>query len=246
MRIQDFAVLVIGLLAFIQSTTAKADYIVASNLPAQTGTNSWDEVGLITTDRYSNVAAGQSFTPIASGILTTIDALLSSASAPRPPDLPPLNISVYTAVNSGPGMLLATVQKQESDFPSLNSYGDHRQTIDFSQFQIPLTLGLHYFVEFETPIRVVGGSGPNAPYFVGRQLSPSPPYSLGEFSSVAPNHTDWQVDSSAELAITVHAVPEPATWINLFAAMLLGCIMRRSPKVYVSPFWPRNILGRQS
>jgi hypothetical protein len=227
MKINSVTLLAVGVLPFLQSTIAKADYIVASNLPAQTGTNSWVDVGVITTDNENNEAAGQSFTPTASGILTTIDALLSSAFDPQPPNLPPLNISVYTTVNSAPGVLLATVQKQASDFPVLNSYGDHRQTIDFSQFQIPLTLGQHYFVEFETPLGVVGFSGLSAPYFVGRQLAPSPPYSLGEFSSVAPNHTDWQIDSTAELAIAVHAVPEQ-TEASLLAVMIVGCTMLRA------------------
>jgi hypothetical protein len=235
MRIQDFAVLAIALLPFLQSTSAKADYIVASNLPTtQTITNSWDEIGVITTvNNENNVAAGQTFTPNANGILTTVDALLSCAEDAPLPNSPPLNISVYTAINSGPGILLATVQKQASDFPIVNFSGDHRSTIDFSQYQIPLTAGQQYFLEFATPAGVVGFSPAHAPYFVGRQQNPSPPFSLGEFSSVASNHIDWQIDPTAELAITVHAVPEPTTCIILLAAMLLGGMMRRSARMYV-------------
>jgi hypothetical protein len=237
MRIQDFAVLVIGLLQFLQSTIAKADYIVASNLPAtQIVTNTWAEVGLITpAENYNNEAAGQPFTPNASGILTTIDALLSSAiPQPSPPDSPPLNISIYTALNSAPGTLLGTVQKHSGDFPPLSGSGDHRSTIDFTQFQIPLLAGQRYFLEYETPVGIVAGGGADAPYFVGSQLAPTAPYTLGEFSSVAPNHTDWQVDSMAELAITVHAVPE-STDASLLVGMLLGCMMRRSTRMQASP-----------
>jgi hypothetical protein len=238
MCIRCLAVFVVCLLMPLQCSITKADYIVASNLPAaQTATNSWAEVGLISTaDNYNNVAAGQSFTPTASGILTTIDALLSSAiDQPTPPDSPPLDISIYTALNSAPGTLLATVQKHSGDFPHLSGGGDHRSPIDFTQFQIPLLAGQHYFLEFETPIGVVGFLGPNAPYFVGRQQNPFPPFALGEFSSVAPNHTDWQIDSTAELAIAVHAVPEPTACFNLLTAMLIGCMMRRSTRTQPQP-----------
>jgi hypothetical protein len=204
-------------------SASRADYVVADNLPdAQTTCDYWEEVGLISPlqNGDNNVAKGQEFVPQLSGLLTTIDALITSSFDAPIVGSPPLDVSIYTSTAGIPGTLLGTVLRQPSDFPFFLNDLSKRATIDFTQLHLSLAAGQQYMVTFETPFGISGDIGTDAPYFVGTELSvrnPSPPMLLDHYASFAQNGTNWQVFNDRELAIAVHAIPEP----NALALFLL-------------------------
>ncbi len=221
--------------------TARADYIVASNFPASDAdSNVTDGVGVISQiENYNNLAAGQSFTPTANGILTTVEAHIAGAvEVLMPSTPPPLEVSLFKAVNCTPTVLLGTLEEQPSDFRSWSVDVSHRYAIDFSQLQIPLIAGEQYFIAFQTPVGVPGFVEIWSPYLVGVKQSlsiPFPPPSLGSYASVAPNWNDWHTEPNYELLITVSAIPEPCC-LHLFAACIFfgyATVGRRNKKALV-------------
>ncbi len=224
----------IAIASLLLSGNVNADYIVASNYPSSdSDSNAVDGVGIISQcENYNNLAAGQSFTPSASGVLTTVDAQIAGAVEVEVPKASPaLDISLFKASNNSPTVLLGAVEEQPSDFQSLSVDVNHRYAIDFSQLQISLTAGEQYFIAFQTPVGVPGTVEIWSPYLIGVTRSftkPFPQPSLGSYSSVAPNGSNWHIDPQAELEITVHAIPEPA-WCSLFAVAALACLAVRTP-----------------
>jgi hypothetical protein len=232
MRIKYPVILAIGLTLGPHSGTAKADYVVASNLPdSQNYSIFWWPIG----DTDYGVT-GQPFTSTSSGILTTIDALMGGGFTWPVANSPPLEISLFNSVNDLPTTLLGTVERNPGDFHIVRNFPDanNRYTFDFSQFQIPLTAGNEYFLAFQTPT-LIAAEFPetDAPYFSGlavADFSPFSPMSLGKFALIQKNGINWQTNSGFELAITVHAVPEPTCIHLLAAAALLGCVARRAER----------------
>ncbi len=238
MQIEYVLILALGLLPY--SLVARADYIVATNLPpAEAYSDSYDGIGVdsqFPMPGYFNRAAGQTFTANAGGTLTTVDALMAAGSEQQVPNSPPLNISIYNSVNNLPTTLLGTVQKNASNFNVILNFPslEHRYSFDFSQFQIPLTAGGQYFVAFHTPTGVAGLTEDDSPYFVGLKLSSrnqNPPLVLGTFASVRNDGIKWEPDTGNELAITVHAVPEPNGVYLLAASAFATCLnLRPAPR----------------
>lgn len=234
MQVKYAVISALGLLPY--SLVAKADYIVATNLPpSETYSDSWDGVGVnseFPVPGYTNRAAGQTFSASSGGTLTTVDALMAAGSEQPVPNSPPLNISIYNSVNNLPTTLLGTVQKNASDFNVILNFPslEHRYSFDFSQFHIALTTGGQYFIAFQTPTGVAGLTEDDSPYFVGLELSSrnqNPPLVLETFASVRNDGIIWEPDTGNELAIKVHAVPEPNRAYILAAGALATCLTLR-------------------
>ncbi len=223
-----FAVLVVSTL-IVQCELAQADYIVASNLPdSQVYSAFWWPIG----DSYYGVT-GQPFISTFSGTLTKIDALMGGGFTEPVANSPPLEISLFNSVNDLPTTLLGTVEKNPGDFHIVRNFpeADNRYTFDFSQFEIPLTAGDEYFLAFQTSTLVPGKiHETDAPYFAGLAIpyfGQELPTSLGKFALIKTNGIDWQTNNGFELAITIHAVPEPTCLLLFAAGTLFGCLTLR-------------------
>ena len=213
---------------------ANADVIVASNLPAtQFSTLAWEEVGLIAPhyNNYNNVSKGQPFIPRYSGILTTIDTLISLGRVPPAPASPPLNVSIYSSNAGIPIAQLGTRQYSTSSFSSHLVTSSHKRiAVDFSQFDIQLVAGDQYMVVFHTPFGVSGEHGGHSPYLVGY-----PTTFLGLTASQAPNGIDWEVFTGhREIAIEVRAIPIPEPGAGTLALLAVVALVQ-----------PHNRAGRR-
>jgi hypothetical protein len=209
------------IIALLLSAKVEADVVVASNLPAtQVHTYAWEEVGLIAPNynNYNNVSKGQSFIPQHSGNLTTVDALISLGRFPPAPGSPPLNISIYTSNAGIPIAQLGTVQRLTSDFTPHLSSSHTRETIDFSELEIPLLAGDQYMVVFHTPFGVSGTHGGHSPYLAGY-----PQTFLGLTASQARNGIYWEVfPGHREIAIEVRAIPIPEPGASTLAVLVIA------------------------
>jgi hypothetical protein len=209
-RILVFATLVV---AFWPSAAAIADVVVASNLPTtQLSTLAWEEIGMIDPryNNYNNDSKGQQLIPSASGVLTTVDALIGVYSSSPPPNYPPLNVSIYTSLAGIPITKLATRSFPETAFFVISDTSKkHRTTIDFSASQIPIVAGNQYLVAFETPYGVNTQNNAPIPYLAGY-----PETFLGLPASQARDGIHWELfGDPREIGISVSVVPEPSTLV---------------------------------
>jgi hypothetical protein len=195
------------------------DFIVASNLlDDQTRSSAAEEVGKIAPPYSNNGKVGQSFTPLSSGTLTSIVAMVThgrqSLSA-----TPPLDVSVYSSASGIPVTQLAKLSFPAADFSSFTAFGDRRKTFDFSQFHIPLDRNREYMVTFGTPFGINAQNGLDSPFLI--DWSPASAawndhsLSLGRNLSLASDGISWQVVNTSyrELGIVVLAIPEPSTFM---------------------------------
>src|SRR5262245_53891998 len=84
---------------------SSADVITASNFPAgQTSTNGWEDIALNLPwyNGYTNSAWGQSFIANASGLLTTMDTLITAGFTHQIPGSPPLTVSFSESASGIP------------------------------------------------------------------------------------------------------------------------------------------------
>lgn len=214
-------------LLFLSDVAAKADFVVASNLPTNwLDIGVWEEVGLIAPayNDYNNVSNGQTFIPRLSGDLTEVDALIGAGLTQPLDGSPPLQISIHTSNSGIPLSRLGTVELPASAFSSITNSDNTRETIDFRLFHIQLSAGSQYMVTFETPFGLPGTHGGHSPFFIGRAIS-----SLGITASVARDGVNWEVYPGVrELAIEVRAIPEPSILhVALIAACLSGAMFTR-------------------
>ncbi len=198
-----------------RALAVSGDFIVASNLlDGQIHSNAAEEVGLVRLPFDNNTKGGQSFTPLSSGFLTSVVALVSHGSQPVSAT-PPLNVSVYSSASGFPIAQLATLSFPAANFSAFSNFGDNRKTFDFSQFNIPLDSSHEYMITFGTTNGTSGQSGSDSPFLV--DWSPSSvigdhSLSLSRNFSIATDGISWQVAGSyRELGIVVRAIPEPST-----------------------------------
>jgi hypothetical protein len=217
---------VIALVSLSLGSSAKADFIVASNFAAgQVYTQAWEEVGLIA-PKYNNVnnsAVGQTFIPQSNAKLTEVDALISAGYQHPVANSPPLRVSIATSMAGIPITNVATLELPATRFSSFFNSTNCRETFDFSAFGIDLVAGNEYMVLFQTPF---GVTAPDTavlnftPYFVG-----FPQAFLGIVGSGASDGTNWQrYPGIKELAIEVRAVPEPSTFTMLVVCGIGVCV----------------------
>jgi MYXO-CTERM domain-containing protein len=226
--------IVVALSAWLSDgATASADYIVASNLfDTQKTTSTYFSVGVnFPTVPANNISDGQSFIAKASGVVTTIDALVFVDSNTTT-GYPPLNVSIYTANAGIPISRLGTISTSRLDYNLLGSAAGHRKTLNFSSLNIMLEGGHEYFVAFETPFAV--SSPLERPYNIGQSpnsRSGNHDLSFGTNMTTALNATDWSVNSNfVELGLVVRAVPEPSS-LALAALALVALPLRRRKSV---------------
>lgn len=139
----------LGLMALAPSAV-RADEIAAVNMDGGwVGINGWAwYVGYSNASLgYTNEAAAQEFVVSESGTLTTISATVDRFSGGSP-----LLISVYTAVNRRPGVLLGYVAVPESQVNGFNVNGTPLNTFDLSSAGIPLVSGQNYIVTFTVAV----------------------------------------------------------------------------------------------
>lgn len=137
-------------LAALASTAARADEIAAVNIDGGwVGINGWAwYVGYSNASLgYTNEAAAQEFVVSQSGTLTTITASVDKFSGGAP-----LLVSVYTAVNRRPGVLLGSAAIPEGQVNGFNVNGHPLNTFDLSSLGIPLVAGQNYIVTFTVAI----------------------------------------------------------------------------------------------
>jgi hypothetical protein len=227
----------------LSAPSAHADVIAASNFPAdQKSTNGWQEIALNSPpyNGYTNSAWGQSFVANSSGILTTVDTLLAAGFESPMPGSPPLVVSFHESVAGLPTVNHAAIQYTAAAFHSIVGTTDHRVTIDFSDFRIPIHAGSEYIVTYQSPFGVGGKSGSYAPYFVGLILGNPIPF--GRVTTLARNGVDWERSPAptppftVELATRVWVTPEPKSLHMLFGALAAfvntPCRRRRSASVH--------------
>lgn len=210
-------------ISILFAENAHGDYIVASNLPpVQVDTSAWEEVGLIAPNYngYVNVSKGQTFIPHTSGVLTEVDALIGFGNPPSVAVYPPLQLSVFTSNAGIPLSQLASVELPMTDFSWYLGSDYTRETIDFSEFKIPLASGAEYMIVFATPFGVAGSHGGHSAYLIGY-----PQKFLGLSASQARDGITWErFGDIREIAIEVRAVPEP----NHFGLVFLGIVAIRT------------------
>lgn len=133
----------LGLAVFL-TPAARADEIAAVNMDGGwVGINGWAWYVGYTDLSYGiqNEAAAQEFIVSKSGALTTITASVDKFYGGDP-----LIVSVFTAVNRRPGVLLGRVAVPDSQVNSFTT--TPLNTFDLSSQGIQLTAGAHYIVTF--------------------------------------------------------------------------------------------------
>ena len=142
---------------------------------------------------------------------------------------PPLSVSIYSSAAGIPSARLGMLSFTASDFASLIGAFVHRETFDFSQFDIALKTGQEYLIAFEIPFGVIVDRANGPPYYVGwspSSLAGNQPLNLGRSLSFARDEQAWQTQLvHRELGIVVKAIPEPSTL--LLAAVALPLLLRR-------------------
>jgi PEP-CTERM motif-containing protein len=200
---------------------ARADIVVASNLPSGFSLSSFDiGIGFSNGTTFTNEAAAQEFTAQASGHLTTLTSTLEQVSAGGVP----LIVSFFTVSGSSPGSLLGSVtipQSQVSSnvFTTLSNF-------DISAANVNVTAGQSYIVTFTvtTPIAssdryLAGLLNPNASFFGFQPL----------FSTNG--GTTWAGEGIPnEVGLTLFAAsaaPEPSSLTLLGVAGVAGLVFGR-------------------
>jgi hypothetical protein len=203
-----------------------AQVIAATNFPAgQQSTNGWEEIGvnLPSYNGYTNSAWGQSFIAGASGLLTTVDTLLAAGLSHPIVTGPLLVVWFYESVGGLPTVELGAASYEWSDLDTVFGTDDHRVSVDFTSFAIPITAGREYVVTYRSPFGIVGRNGSDAPFYVGLVLNNPIPF--GRTTTVALNGVDWQRSlpptppHTFELATRVWVTPEPNSLQLLMAAL---------------------------
>lgn len=197
------AALAISLLLVGSATSARGDFVVASNLPAGYQFSSFDiGIGYSGTG-FVNEAAAQEFTAGAGGQLTTLTATVGQVD----PGSEPLIVSIYSAAGAVPGTLLGSATFSPSQV-SPNVYNS-LSSFDLSSKKIALIAGASYFAAF-TVATPIGGDD----RYEAILLNPNPSSFGIQPVYSRDGGTTWLPEGIPnEIGLTVRAqtVPEPGS-----------------------------------
>jgi hypothetical protein len=226
-----FAIIVVHLM--ICDAFAQPNVIVADNVTVTPTV--WEDIGILSVSSPNR--NGQSFRPSNSGLLTNIETYIAGGYIV--PSSQPLKVSIHTAVNGIPSLLLGTREFDADNFlPSTNDVQANSQlfeSLDMRPLGIHLVAGQDYIATFHALPGVSSNLSSDAPYLIGAYVEgvsyDEPTKLLGTNFSRALNGVNWQVIPVSrhwELALRVNVVPEPSRAALLLSSLFLLLVVRRS------------------